>query len=80
MKAVIGSLVLVGLLLGLTALLVGTDPPPAAVADYLRLQEARDRLPGSLSELASLADRDDGVGWQARVALGRWHLAHGAPA
>jgi soluble lytic murein transglycosylase len=80
LKAVIGSLVLVGLLLGLAALLVGTDPPPAAVADYLRLQEARDRLPGSLSELASLADRDDGVGWQARVALGRWHLAHGAPA
>ncbi|HPD07305.1 MAG TPA: transglycosylase SLT domain-containing protein [Candidatus Bipolaricaulis sp.] len=79
LKAVIGPLILAGLLLGLAALLGGTDPPPAAVGDYLRLREACDRLPGSLAELTSLADRDDSVGWQARVALGRWHLAHGSP-
>ncbi len=79
MKAVVGPLVLVGLLLGLAALLRWSNPAPPEVGDYTRLREARDRLPGSLRDMESLAAREDGLGWQARGILGRWHLAHGEP-
>ncbi len=80
MKAVIGPLVVLGLLLGLAALLFWTNPAPPEVGDYTRLWEARDRLPTSLRDLESLAVRNDGVGWHARIILGRWHASQGAPA
>ncbi len=79
MKAVVGSLVLLGLLLSLTAFLLWMPSISPEVGDYTRLWEAQDRLPGSLRELESLASRDDGVGWQARIVLGRWHAAQGLP-
>lgn len=79
MKAVIGPLVLLGLVLGFSALLFWTAPAPPEIGDYERLRQARDRLPATLGELESLAGREDGVGWQARVIVGRWHAAHGSP-
>lgn len=79
MKAVIGTLALLGLLVGLTASLLWIPAARPAVGDYARLEQARDLLPASLSELISLGTRGDGVGWQARVILGRWYLAQGAP-
>jgi len=79
MKVVVGSLVLLGLLLGFSALLFWTPPAPPEVGDYQRLWQARDRLPATLRELESLAAREDGLGWQARIIVGRWHAAHGAP-
>ncbi len=79
MNAAFGPLVLLGLVLGLAAFLLSAPPAPARVGDYVRLWAARDGLPQSLPELEALARRDDGVGWQARVVLGRWHLAQGAP-
>jgi len=79
MKAVVGPLVLLGLLLGVAALLFWTAPAPAEVGDYERLWQARDLLPATLRELESVAAREDGLGWQARVIVGRWHVAHGSP-
>lgn len=76
---VVGSLILVGVLLGLGAALLWVPPPSPEVGDYTRLWDAQDRLPGSLRELESLASRDDGVGWQARGILGRWYLGQGEP-
>ncbi|MCX7750106.1 MAG: transglycosylase SLT domain-containing protein [Candidatus Bipolaricaulota bacterium] len=77
MKALIPILI-AGLLLGLAALLP-QPRPPGEVGDYALLLELRERLPASLRELERLAGREDGVGWQARVALGRWHLRSGDP-
>jgi soluble lytic murein transglycosylase len=79
MKAVVGPLVLLGLLLGFSAFLFWTGPPPLQASDYDRLWQARDLLPATLRELESLAAREDGLGWQARVIVGRWHAAHGSP-
>ncbi|MFH1610144.1 MAG: transglycosylase SLT domain-containing protein, partial [Candidatus Bipolaricaulota bacterium] len=79
MKAVVGPLVLLGLLLGFSVLLFWTTPAPPEVGDYQRLWQARDRLPATLRELESLAAREDGLGWQARVIVGRWHASHGSP-
>lgn len=79
MKAVVGSLILVGVLLGLGAVLLWAPSIVPQVSDYTRLRDAQSRLPSSLRELEMLAGRDDGVGWQARVVLGRWHAAQGSP-
>jgi len=77
---VVGPLVLLGIILGFSVLLFWTTPaPPPEVGDYQRLWQARDRLPATLHELESLATREDGLGWQARVIVGRWHATHGAP-
>lgn len=72
-------LVLAGLLLGLAAGILLPPRPAAEVGDYGLLLELRGRLPASRPELERLASREDGVGWQARVTLGRWHLAQGDP-
>lgn len=80
MESLVGPLIVVGLLVGLMVGVPWLFGSPPAVGDYARLWAARDRLPGSLSELEAWAGRNDGVGWQARVALGRWHLAGGRSA
>ncbi len=80
MKSAVGPLILMGFLLALMVLVPWMVSSPPEVGDYHRLTDARDRLPESLSELESFAARDDGVGWQARVVLGRWHSAQGSPA
>lgn len=77
MKSWVGPLIVVGLLVGLLVGVPWLFGSPPEVGDYVRLWAARDRLPGSLSELEAWAARDDGVGWQARVALGRWYMARG---
>lgn len=46
------------------------------LADYERLWRAEENLPRSLPELEELAEREDGVGWQARVLAGHAFLAH----
>lgn len=76
----IGPLVLLGVLLGLGAVLLWMNRSSPEVGDYSRLWKAQVRLPGSLRELEALASRDDGVGWHARVVLGRWHGTQGSPA
>jgi len=45
------------------------------LADYERLWRAEENLPRSLPELEELAEREDGVGWQARVLAGHAFLA-----
>ena len=80
MKSMVGPLIMLGLLLALLLLVPRMASSPPEVGAYARLWDACDRLPGSLSELEAFAARDDGVGWQARVALGQWHMAGGAPA
>jgi len=45
------------------------------LADYERLWRAEENLPRSLPELEELAEREDGVGWQARVLASRAFLA-----
>ena len=45
------------------------------LADYERLWQAEENLPRSLPELEELAEREDGVGWQARVRASRAFLA-----
>jgi len=45
------------------------------LADYERLWQAEENLPRSLPELEELAEREDGVGWQARVLASRASLA-----
>ncbi len=72
-------LLLAGLLLGLSAWLIPTVRPVAEVGDYGLFLELRDRLPVSRPELERLSAREDGVGWQARVVLGRWYLSRGDP-
>ncbi|MBC7170465.1 transglycosylase SLT domain-containing protein [Candidatus Bipolaricaulota bacterium] len=79
MKSAVGPIILMGLLLALAVLVPWMASSPPEVGDYNRLMDARGRLPGSLPELESLAARDDGVGWEARVVLGQWYLAQGAP-
>ncbi|QAA77149.1 MAG: Soluble lytic murein transglycosylase precursor [Candidatus Bipolaricaulis sibiricus] len=78
MKGLIGPLVLLGLLVGLTAFLLWTPAVAPHIGDYIRLAEARTHLSSSVRGLEALAGRDDGVGWQARSDLGRWYLAQGA--
>lgn len=45
------------------------------LADYERLWRAEENLPRSLPEIEELAEREDGVGWQARVLASRAFLA-----
>jgi len=44
------------------------------LANYERLWRAEENLPRSLPELEELAEREDGVGWQARVLASRAFL------
>lgn len=49
------------------------------LGDYRALERAMEGLPGTLGELEALARREDGVGYQARVAAGHAYLSLGDP-
>ncbi|MBC7092447.1 transglycosylase SLT domain-containing protein [Candidatus Bipolaricaulota bacterium] len=77
MKAMLGPLLVLGMLLGLSILLAIPSASPPELAGWQALWRAQEGLPGTLPELEALAVREDGVGWQARVLAGRTHAAAG---
>ncbi len=78
MKWIALPIVLLGAALSLAALFLpagsGASSPLAA---YEALRKAQNSLPASMTAVEALAERDDAVGWQARILAGRAHAAAG---
>ncbi len=78
MKAVWISVLVLAVVLGVAWMATHELWGRSKLGDYPRLWRARDGLPATLQELEALAMREDGVGWQARVLLGRYYASQGA--
>jgi soluble lytic murein transglycosylase len=77
MKLALVCLALALTVFGLGLSLFSVLPRYPELADYERLWRAEKHLPRSLPELEELAEREDGVGWQARALTGNTLFAQG---